>query len=164
MARGFWRFRIPSSALSAAARWERRGSVSGARRTDLPMTSNVDRQGYKRGERRFAGKVRRAPVGDSSFGGTSLEQPPHFKPTCALRKFGAKRSFLLDRARPVFFSARAKRKWGVHCLPSSWHPPYTSSLQRGMLMHRGPPRPRLSSALGMVWMRTPASSRERLVT
>ena len=28
----------------------------------------------------------------------------------------AKRSFLLDRARPVFFSARAKRKWGVHSL------------------------------------------------
>ena len=26
----------------------------------------------------------------------------------------ARRSFLLDRARPVFFSARAKRKWGVH--------------------------------------------------
>ena len=26
-----------------------------------------------------------------------------------------KRSFLLDRARPVFFSARPKRKWGVHC-------------------------------------------------
>ena len=24
------------------------------------------------------------------------------------------RPFLLDRARPVFFSARRKRKWGVH--------------------------------------------------
>ena len=26
------------------------------------------------------------------------------------------RSFLLNRARPVFFSARSKRKWGAHCL------------------------------------------------
>ncbi len=26
----------------------------------------------------------------------------------------AKRPFLLDRARPVFFSTRGKRKWGVH--------------------------------------------------
>ena len=26
-----------------------------------------------------------------------------------------KRPFLLDRARPVFFSARPKRKWGAHC-------------------------------------------------
>ena len=30
-------------------------------------------------------------------------------PACA-----KKRSFLLDRARPVFFSTRWKRKWGVH--------------------------------------------------
>ncbi len=39
-----------------------------------------------------------------------------------------------------------------------------SSRHRGMDMQRGPPRPRLSSALGMVWTRMPASSRERLVT
>ena len=26
-----------------------------------------------------------------------------------------KRPFLLDRARPIFFSARPKRKWGAHC-------------------------------------------------
>ena len=32
-----------------------------------------------------------------------------------MRRFCAKRSFLLDRARPVFFSARPKRKWGAHC-------------------------------------------------
>lgn len=42
--------------------------------------------------------------------------------------------------------------------------PQGSSLHRGMDMQRGPPRPRLSSALGMVWTRMPASSRERLVT
>ena len=42
--------------------------------------------------------------------------------------------------------------------------PQGSSRHNGMDMHRGPPRPRLSSALGMVWTRMPASSRERLVT
>ena len=30
------------------------------------------------------------------------------------RRSASKRSFLLDRARPVFFSTRVKRKWGVH--------------------------------------------------
>ena len=30
------------------------------------------------------------------------------------RRSASKRSFLLDRARPVFFSTRWKRKWGVH--------------------------------------------------
>ena len=35
-----------------------------------------------------------------------------------------KRPFLLDRARPVFFSARPKRKWGRIAQPSSWlNPP-----------------------------------------
>ena len=32
----------------------------------------------------------------------------------ACAKLRPKRSFLLDRARPVFFSTRWKRKWGVH--------------------------------------------------
>ena len=31
-----------------------------------------------------------------------------------LHRSAPKRPFLLDRARPVFFSARRKRKWGVH--------------------------------------------------
>ena len=39
-----------------------------------------------------------------------------------------------------------------------------SSRHRGILIHLGPPRPRESSALGMVWMRMPVSSSERLVT
>ena len=30
------------------------------------------------------------------------------------RRSASKRSFLLDRAQPVFFSTRGKRKWGVH--------------------------------------------------
>ena len=45
-------------------------------------------------------------------------------------KLRPKRPFLLDRARPVFFSARPKRKWGAHCpainiaairQPNGWH-------------------------------------------
>ena len=31
-----------------------------------------------------------------------------------LHRSASKRPFLLDRARPVFFSTRGKRKWGVH--------------------------------------------------
>ena len=64
----------------------------------------------------------------------------------------------------------SKRKWGVHSARQSrascGEPPplYGSSRISGILMHRGPPRPRLSSALGMAWMRMPASSKERLVT
>ena len=42
--------------------------------------------------------------------------------------------------------------------------PQASSRQRGILIHLGPPRPRLSSAQGMVWMRMPSSSSRRLVT
>ena len=38
----------------------------------------------------------------------------------ARAKMRPKRPFLLDRARPVFFSARPKRKWGVH-----WDKPAT---------------------------------------
>ena len=58
---------------------------------------------------------------DSSVpeGQTKSEQAPVRRPPCARRaaapERGKKRPFLLDRARPVFFSARSKRKWGVHC-------------------------------------------------
>ena len=129
------------------------------------------------------------------------------------RRSASKRSFLLDRARPVSLLARPKGApaapravgrggareqaqfsphtetrlsglcddMGVHpagqALPGrGQHPPaagaahsrsanaYGSSRHSGMDMHRGPPRPRESSALGMVWSRMPASSRARLVT
>ena len=40
-------------------------------------------------------------------------RPPYLSQLAHTCKFGAWRSFLLDRARPVFFSARSKRKWGV---------------------------------------------------
>ena len=47
--------------------------------------------------------------------------------------------------------------------PVQWDA-YGSSRHRGILIHRGPPRPRDSSALGIVRILIPASSRERLVT
>ena len=61
-------------------------------------------------------KVRRVAVGDyPGFIGTDSEQPPYLSQLARTCKFGAWRSFLLDRPRPVFFSARSKRKWGVDC-------------------------------------------------
>ena len=46
------------------------------------------------------------------------QAPSHADPRTATlhacAKLRPKRSFLLDRARPVFFSTRWKRKWGVH--------------------------------------------------
>ena len=56
---------------------------------------------------------RAAPVGQFS-----QTRRHHLTPTTVQRggtkvpERNQKRSFLLDRARPVFFSARPKRKWG----------------------------------------------------
>ena len=76
------------------------------------------------------------------------------------------------RGATVFF-CQAQKKIGAHIFRAmvmaqsrpigDWRN-QTSSLTRGILIHLGPPRPRLSSAQGMVWMRMPSSSRERLVT
>ena len=49
VARGFWRFGTPPAPLSACAAWERRGSVSGARRAGFTSTSNVDRRSVNAG-------------------------------------------------------------------------------------------------------------------
>ena len=62
------------------------------------------------------GTDRREPVEDCPvLVSTHSGQPPYISQLARRRKFGAKRSFLLDRPRPVFFSARPKRKWGVEC-------------------------------------------------
>ena len=50
-------------------------------------------------------------------GKAKSEQAPIRRPPSRggpLHRSAPKRPFLLDRARPVFFSARRKRKWGVH--------------------------------------------------
>ena len=60
---------------------------------------------------------------------------------------------------------RLLRTLGKGCPPTvGKRYPQTSSLMSGILIHLGPPRPRESSAQGMVWMRMPSSSSRRLVT
>ena len=44
-----WRFGTPPSSLSAAAPWERRGSVSGAWRTGFPSTTSDNRRSVNAG-------------------------------------------------------------------------------------------------------------------
>ena len=55
-----------------------------------------------------------------------------------------KRSFLLDRARPVFFSSRWKRKWGPRCTPCDGdHAPCKGAAQfppQAEPVRRTPPR------------------------
>ena len=62
-----------------------------------------------------------APHSAAPVGKPSQTRRHHLTPTPVQRggtkvpERDKKRSFLLDRARPVFFSARPKRKWGVYC-------------------------------------------------
>ena len=73
-----------------------------------------------------------APVGRSSQTRRHHLTPTPVQQLCThVQSCGQKRSFLLDRARPVFFSARPKRKWGVH-------PGWTSPLRE----QRSPRPPR----------------------
>ena len=56
-----------------------------------------------------------APVGQSSQTRRHHLTPTPVQQLCTpVQSCGQKRSFLLDRARPVFFSARPKRKWAVY--------------------------------------------------
>ena len=70
--------------------------------------------------------VKSAPYPAAPVGRSSQTRRHHLTPTLVQRggtyvpERDKKRSFLLDRARPVFFSARPKRKWGVH-----WDKPAT---------------------------------------
>ena len=74
-------------------------------------------------------RCRHHPPRDSSHDLAEDDSVPEGKPKSALAPIRRppsaqrrecagvrqKRPFLLDRARPIFFSARPKRKWGVHC-------------------------------------------------
>ena len=56
-----------------------------------------------------------APVGRPSQTRRHHLTPTPVQQLCThVQSCDQKRSFLLDRARPVFFSTRGKRKWGVH--------------------------------------------------
>mgnify|MGYP000812958710 CR=1 FL=1 len=74
-------------------------------------------------------RCRHHPPRDSSHDLAEDDSVPEGKPKSALAPIRRppsaqrrecagvrqKRPFLLDRARPIFFSARPKRKWGAHC-------------------------------------------------
>ena len=74
-------------------------------------------------------RCRHHPPRDSSHDLAEDDSVPEGKPKSALAPIRRppsaqrrecagvrqKRPFLLDRARPVFFSTRPKRKWGAHC-------------------------------------------------
>ena len=74
-------------------------------------------------------RCRHHPPRDSSHDLVEDDSVPEGKPKSALAPIRRppsaqrrecagvrqKRPFLLDRARPVFFSTRPKRKWGAHC-------------------------------------------------
>ena len=89
--------------------------------------ANLERQAFRHPPRNFhptdtrGGRAKRMPKSGASRQKTPLSSSEPIRKTPVLSKptrtcrFCAKRSFLLDRARPVFFSARPKRKWGAHC-------------------------------------------------
>ena len=75
-----------------------------------------------------------APVGQSSQTRRHHLTPTPVQQLCTyVQSCDQKRSFLLDRARPVFFSTRWKRKWGVH-------PRWTSPPWREQTLPRPPQR------------------------
>ena len=77
-----------------------------APRSKMHRTAGINYQACcaPRRVRRRASQTRRHPL-----------TPTPVQQLCThVQSCGQKRSFLLDRARPVFFSTRWKRKWGVH--------------------------------------------------
>ena len=78
--------------------------------------------------------------------------PPH--------RSAPKRPFLLDRARPVFFSARRKRKWGVHpgrtSPPGGSQPPVAAVQRPASLPGRAPKQRALPFIFPQTRTRTPS--------
>ena len=102
----------PTTARAARSEAERAERGAGQMRPCTPITSAP-------APRESAFKFPPHPA--APVGRPSRTRRHHLTPT-PVQRGGTKvperdkrRSFLLDRARPVFFSARPKRKWGVHC-------------------------------------------------
>ena len=72
-------------------------------------------RGARPAQRTCPARAGRRPA---NFVGTYLEQLPHLSKPAHMRRFCAKRFFLLDRPRPVLFLSRTKREWGVDCQTS----------------------------------------------
>ena len=107
----------PTTARAARSEAERAERGAGQMRPCTPLTSaSTPRESAFKPVPHPA-----APVGQSSQTRRHHLTPTSVQQLCTpVQSCGQKRSFLLDRARPVFFSARPKRKWGVH-LPSHQH-------------------------------------------
>ena len=88
-----------------------RCSVSGARRMGFTSTTSDDRRGVNAGEADSTDK-NGAPVGDSSFGGNSLEQLPYFKRTCAYAQVPRQRFFSWTAPPPVLSLTPQKENGG----------------------------------------------------
>ena len=77
-----------------------------------------------------------------------------------LHRSAPKRPFLLDRARPVFFSARRKRKWGVHpgrtSPPGGSQPPVAAVQRPASLPGRAPKQRALPFIFPQTRTRTPS--------
>ena len=141
---GPMRASAPTTAQAARSEAERAEREAGQMRSCTPLTSAP-------APRESA--VKYAPYPAAPVRRSSQIRRHHLTPTLVQRggtyvpERDKKRSFLLDRARPVFFSARPKRKWGVHCpainiavirQPNGWH----SAGRRGRRpLHPPPERP-----------------------
>ena len=134
------------------------GRASGKRRAGYPGPPRA--QGFPKSSAFYQSYYKRVP--------TFPRRRPEVR-ACADRPAAAFFSFGPSTAR-FLFGKTEKKMGGGMTQPSSWllsvrnGRPYGSSRHRGILIHRGPPRPRDSSALGIVRILIPASSRERLVT
>ena len=114
------RFRDTPASLSAAAH---------ASAENQPARSDAERAKREAGQCDLAPRrPPHHPPRDGSYKLAEGKSVPEGRPKSALapirrppsrggplHRSASKRPFLLDRARPVFFSARPKRKWGVHC-------------------------------------------------
>ena len=102
----------PTTARAARSEAERVERGAGQMRSCNPMTSApAPRESAIKPVPHPA-----APVGEPSRTCRHhLTPPPVQRGGTKVPERDKKRSFLLDRARPVFFSARPKRKWGVYC-------------------------------------------------
>ena len=100
----------PTTARGARSEAERAEREAGQMRPCTPTIWAPSATGRQHRPRRRPKRARRpAQIGAGTDTPTPVQQLCTYVQSC-----DQKRSFLLDRARPVFFSTRWKRKWGVH--------------------------------------------------
>ena len=98
-----------------------RGSAEREAGTVRQPPNSLCRKSLHAGKNSYKGPgPARAGRNPQVFTQTRRGQLPHMAKLGRTAKFSPKRFFLLDRARPVFFLARPKRKWGVQ-MPSHHH-------------------------------------------